>query len=104
MKRAAMKLHVETGTFVLHLTQPSVTPLTGQNKRRKLNTRKYFRAELPEAAGKKVAGDNAKLTGQQQTPAGSQVLAIEISALAAEDMPLVLVGERQAPTWAHQIV
>jgi hypothetical protein len=28
------------------------------SKRRKLNTGKYFPAELPEATGKEVAGDN----------------------------------------------
>jgi ribonuclease HI len=59
-KRAALKLPVEPGTFVLQLTQPSVTPLTGQSKKRKLTSGKYLPAELPEAAGKKVARDNAK--------------------------------------------
>ena len=32
-KRAALKLPVEPGTFVLRLTQPSVTPSIGQEKR-----------------------------------------------------------------------
>ena len=31
-KRAALKLPVEPGTFVLQLTQPSVEPSAGQNK------------------------------------------------------------------------
>src|SRR6187401_550811 len=35
-KCAALKLPVEPGTFVLNLTQPSVTPSVGQNKKRKL--------------------------------------------------------------------
>ena len=33
-KRAALKLPVEPGTFVLHLTQPSVEPSAGQSKQR----------------------------------------------------------------------
>ena len=46
-KRAALKLPVEPGTFVLQLTQPSVDPSTEQNKRRKSGPGKYFPAELP---------------------------------------------------------
>ncbi|MCH1922251.1 reverse transcriptase-like protein, partial [Shewanella sp. A3A] len=34
-KRAAFKLPVEPGAFVLRLTQPSVEPSTEQNKQRK---------------------------------------------------------------------
>ena len=41
-KRTALKLHVELGSFVLQLTQPSVEPSTGRNKRRKLGSGKYF--------------------------------------------------------------
>ena len=40
--------------LVLKLTQPSVTPSTGQSKKRKLVFGDYFPAELPEAAAKKV--------------------------------------------------
>ena len=56
-KRAAFKLPVEPGTFLLRLTQPSVEPSTEQNKRRKLGPGKYFPAEPPGAAGKGVAVD-----------------------------------------------
>ena len=56
-KRAALKLPVEPGTFVLRLTQISVEPSTGQNKRRKLGPGKYFPTELPGAAGEDVAVD-----------------------------------------------
>ena len=56
LKRAALKLHVEPGTFVLQLIQPSVEPSAGQNKRRKTSPGKYLPAELPEAAGKGVGG------------------------------------------------
>ena len=55
-KRAALKLPVEPGTFVLQLIQPSVEPSAGQNKRRKTSPGKYLPAELPGAAGKEVAG------------------------------------------------
>ena len=44
-KRAAFKLPVEPGTFVLRLTQPSAEPSTEQNKRRKSGPGKYFPAE-----------------------------------------------------------
>ena len=44
-KRAAFKLPVEPGTFLLRLTQPSVEPSTEQNKRRKSGLGKYFPAE-----------------------------------------------------------
>ncbi|XP_073355096.1 uncharacterized protein [Aegilops tauschii subsp. strangulata] len=57
-KCAAQKLPVESGTFVLHLNEPSVPPSVQANKRRKLNTGKYFPEELPEATGKNVVGNN----------------------------------------------
>ena len=56
-KHVAFKLPVEPGTFLLRLTQPSVEPSTGQNKRRKSGPGKYFPAEPPGAAGKDVAVD-----------------------------------------------
>ena len=46
-KRAAFKLPVEPGTFLLRLTQPSIEPSTGQNKRRKSSPGKYFPTEPP---------------------------------------------------------
>ena len=95
-KRAALKLPVEPGTFVLQLTQPSVEPSTGQNKRRKLGPGKYFPTELPGAAGGDVAVD-ADPPAEQPTPAGPQAKAIETAAPMAEEMPLVLVVEPHAP-------
>jgi hypothetical protein len=65
-KCAAQKLHVELGTFVLHLNQPTVTPSMQASKRRKLSTGKYFPAELPESAGKDVARSNDTVVGEQQ--------------------------------------
>src|SRR3954471_2464966 len=56
-KRAAFKLLVEPGIFLLWLTQPSVKPSTGQNKRRKSGPGEYFSTEPPGAAGKDGAVD-----------------------------------------------
>ena len=131
-KCAALKLPVEPGIFVLKLTQPSVTPSTGQSKKRKLISGDYFPAELPEAAAKKVPKINTKgaeeqsapasprvcsveadapdkfcsgkLAGEHQAPTGPQVLAVEADVPTAADVPLVLVVEPQAPAWAQQIV
>ena len=68
-----------------------------------MSSGKYFPAELPEAAGMEVASSNMS-AGEQRPRAELQVLAVEASAPAAEEMPLVLVVEPQAPTWAHHIV
>ena len=101
-KRAALKLPVEPGTFVLQLTQPSVEPSTGQNKRRK-GSSKYFPTELPGATGEDVAVDADPAAGQP-TPAGPQVMAVEAATPVVEEMPLVLVVEPQAPAWAQHTV
>ena len=53
----------------------------------------YFPAELPEAAGKDVAGNNSTVAGEQPLSAEPQVLVIEASAPVAKEMPLVLVVE-----------
>src|SRR4051812_8558072 len=131
-KCAALKLPMELGIFVLKLTQPSVTPSTGQSKKRKLISGDYFPAEFPEAAAKKVpkintksAGEQSatanprvcsveadvpdkfcsgKLAGERQAPAESQFLTVEADVPTAADVPLVLVVEPQAPAWAQQIV
>ena len=120
-KCATLKVPVEPGIFVLKLTQPSITPSTGQSKKRKLIFGDYFPAELPEAAAKKVpkidtkcaeeqsapaslrvcsveadAPDkfcSGKLAGEHEAPAGPQVLAVEADVPAATDVPLVLVVE-----------
>ena len=91
-KRAALKLPVEPGTFVLQLTQPSVEPSTGQNKRRKSGPGKYFPTEPPGAAGKGAAA-NAESAQGKLAPAGRQALAVETVAPMAEEMPLVLAVE-----------
>ena len=82
-KRAALKLTVEPGTFVLRLTQPSVEPSTEQNKQRKSGPGKYFPAELPGAAGKDVAMDTEPAMWRP-TPAGRQALTVEMAAPMAE--------------------
>ena len=91
-KRAALKLHVEPGTFVLQLTQPSDEPLAGQNKRRKAGPGKYFPVELLGAADTDVAGC-PKHAGEQQPPAEPRALTVEAAALAVVDVPLALAVE-----------
>ena len=88
---------------MLQLTQPSVDPSTEQNKRRKSEPGKYFPAELPGAAGKDVTRDTEPATGRL-APVERQALAIETAAPIAEEMPLVLSIEPQAPAWAHHTV
>ena len=99
-KRAALKLPVEPGTFVLQLIQPSVEPPAGQNKRRKTSPSKYLPAEPPGTAGKDVAV-HTEPAQEQLAPAGRQALAVETAAPMAEEMPLVLAVEPQAPSWAQ---
>lgn len=94
-KHAALKLPVEPGTFVLRLTQPSVTPSTKPEKRRKLSFDECFPVDLPrrpskDLARKEAAQGDTKPARKDTTP--------------AEDMPLVLVVEPQAPAWAQHIV
>ena len=79
-KCAALKLPVEPGIFVLKLTQPSVTPSTGQNKKRKLVSGDYFPSELPEAAAKKVPKINTKDAEGQSAPASLMVCSVEADA------------------------
>jgi hypothetical protein len=57
-KCATQKLPVEPGTFVLHLTQPSVSPTTMARKRRKLDSSKPLPAELPETPDREVGRNN----------------------------------------------
>ena len=94
---------MEPGTFVLQLTQPSIDPSTEQNKRRKSGAGKYFPAELPGAAGKDVAGDTEPALGGL-TLAEHQAFGLEMATSLAEEMPLVLAVEPQAPAWAQHTV
>ena len=89
-------LPVELGIFVLKLTQPSVTPSTGQSKKRKLISGDYFPAELPEAAAKKVPKINAKSAEEQSAPASPRVCSVEAEA-PGKFCSGKLAGERQAP-------
>ena len=80
---------MELGTFVLQLTQPSVEPLAGQSKWRKLGPSKYFPTELPGAINEDVAVDADPAAGRP-TPAGPQAMAVETAAPVAEEMHLSL--------------
>ena len=97
-KLAAQKMLVEPGTFVLHLTQPSITP-SKLVKKRKQDIGGYFPAELLAATTKVDTTDKTPLAGEPQLLA-SQILAVEASAHAEEEIPLVLVIEPQAPAWS----
>src|SRR4051812_46606074 len=95
-KCAALKLPVEPETFVLKLTQPSVTPSTGQSKKRKLVSGDYLPAELPEAAAKRVPKIDAKSAEEQPAPASPRVCSIEAGP-PDKFYSGKLAGERQAP-------
>ena len=58
-KCAAQKLPVEQGTFVLHLTQPSVSPATMARKGRKMDFGKRLPVEPLDAPGRDPAGNNS---------------------------------------------
>ena len=102
-KCVAQKLPVEPGTFVLCLTQPSVSPATMARKRRKMDSGKPLPGE-PSALGKDPSGNNSSPPIGPHPPAGPMVPANEEHAPVVEEMPLVLVAEPQAPTWARHIV
>ena len=65
---------------MLKLTQPSVTPSTGQSKKRKLIFGDYFPAELPESAAKKVPKINTKGAEEQSAPASLRACSVEADA------------------------
>ena len=102
-KRAALNLPVEPGSFVLQLTQPSVEPSAGQNKRRKLGPGKYFPSEPPGAANEDTAAD-ASLAAGPPTPTRPEAMTVETAAPTAEEMPLVLAIKPQALAWARHAV
>ena len=94
---------MEPGTFLLRLTQPSVEPSTGRNKRRKSGPGKYFPTEPPGAVGKGASAD-AEPAQERLAPAERQALAVETTAPMAEEMPLALAVVPQAPAWAQHTV
>ena len=78
-KCAAQKLLVEPGTFVLHLTQPSVSPATMARKRRILDYGKPLPVKS-SATGRDPAGNNSSQPAGPPPPAGSMDTAHETSA------------------------
>ena len=91
---------MEPGTFVLHLTQPSVSPETMARKRRKLVSNKPLWVELLEAPGRGLGGNDFPAIGELHPPAELPVFADEACAPVNEEVPLILDDEPQAPTWA----
>ena len=102
-KCAAQKLPVEPGTFVLHLSQPSVSPTTMAQKRRKLYYCKPLPIE-PSVPGRDPAGNNSSSLSGPHPTAMTMVPTNEKCAPADEEVPLVLVAELHAPTWARHII
>ena len=66
----AQKLPVEPGTFVLHLTQPSVSPATMARKRRKMDSGKPLPVERTGAPDRDPAGNNSSSLAGSHPPAG----------------------------------
>src|SRR5215216_6244383 len=71
-KCAPQKLPVEPGTFVLHLTQPLVSPAIMARKRRKLDSGKPLPVE-PSAPGRVLARNNSSMTAGPHPPARLQL-------------------------------
>src|SRR3990170_7533935 len=89
-KCTTQKLPVEPGTFVLHLTQPSVSPITMAQKRRKLDSGKPLPVEPFGAPGRDPARNNSPSLARPHPPAGPLAPAVEEHAPANEEVPLVL--------------
>ena len=58
----------------------------------------------PSAPGRDPAGNNSPSIAGPHPPVGPLAPAVEERTLANEEVPLVLVAEPQAPTWARHIV
>ena len=95
---------MEPGTFVLHLTKSSVSPTALARKRRKLDSGKPLPVEPPEAPDRELGGNYSPSVAELHPPTELPVFAVEACAPVNEEVPLVLVAEPQAPTWARHIV
>ena len=88
----AQKLPVEPRTFVLRLTQHSVSPAIMARKRRKLDTGKPLPVE-PSAPGRDPTGNNSSQPTEPPPPAGPMDPMYKAGAPAIEEVPLVVVAE-----------
>ena len=84
---------MEPGTFVLHLTQPSVSPATMARKRRKLDSGKPLPVEPLEAPDRELEGNNSPLAAELPPPTRPLVPMVEGCDPTKEEVPLVLVAE-----------
>nr|XP_020160200.1 uncharacterized protein LOC109745487 [Aegilops tauschii subsp. strangulata] len=73
-------------------------------KRRKLDSDKPSPAVPSEVPGKEAAGNYSTSLGEPHSSTGPQVFVVDESSLTSEEVPLSLVVEPQAPTWARHIV
>ena len=95
---------MEPGTFVLHLTQPTVSlAIMGQN-RRKMDSGKPLPIEPLGASGRDPTRNNSPSIVGLHPPTGPLVPVFEEYAPVNEEVPLVLVTEPYSPTWARHIV
>ena len=92
-KSTTQKLPVEPLTFVLHLTQPSVSPATMARKRRKLDFSKPLPVEPLEAPGRELDGNNSPSAAELPPPTIPPVFVAEGCTHMEEEVPLVLVAE-----------
>ena len=69
-----------------------------------MDSGKPLPVEPLKAPGRDPAGNNSPSTVGLHPPAGPLVLTVEERTPAKEEVPLVLVVEPQAPTWARHIV
>ena len=86
-KCAAQKLPVEPGAFVLHLSQPYVSPSTMPWKSKKLDYGKPLPIE-PSTPGRDPARNNSSHPAGPPPPVG----------------PMDPANEAGAPTWARRII
>ena len=98
-KCGAQKLPVEPGTFVLHPSQPSVSPATMARKRRKLDSSKPLPVQPLEAPGRELGGINSPSVTELPPPTRPPVPAIEECTPTKVEVPLVLIAEPPASTW-----
>ena len=84
---------MELGTFVLHLTQPYVSPATMAQKRRKMDSGKPLPVEPLGAPRRDPAENNSPSFAGLHPPAGPLVHMVEGCAPTNDEVPLVLVEE-----------
>ena len=81
----------------------SIPDNVGQ-KKEDVGLQQVYPSRASRSPGGEAIGNNSTSLGEQHPSAELQVLAVEICAPTNEEVPLILVVEPQAPTWARHIV